>query len=245
MSTGTLDPVKKSRRKPVPVLSAAEQARVDQMVTENMGLAHAAAGRFGAVGLEYDDLFQIACVGLIKAARGFDPEYGVKFSTYAFPVIIGEIKQFLRDDGQIKVSRSVKELGYRSYKKEQELAARLGREPTVGEIAGELGVSPAEVVEAIDAHAKPMSLSIDTEDEKRQADIPDQDKLIEREQSMDLMMLKAAVHTLPPKERQLIALRFFSDRTQTEVARELGITQVQVSRLEKKIIGKLKAQLTG
>ncbi len=243
MSTGTLEPIKKSRRKPVPVLSGEEKARVDKMVTENMGLAHAAAGRFLAVGLEYDDLFQIACVGLIKAARGFDPDYGVKFSTYAFPVILGEIKQFLRDDGQLKVSRSIKELGYKSYKKEQELSAKLGREPTVGEIAKELGVSAAEVVEAIEAHAKPMSLSIDTDEEHKQADIPDDNELIEKEGNLDIMMLKSAIHTLPPKERKLITLRFFSDMTQTQVAKVLGITQVQVSRLEKKIITRLKDQL--
>lgn len=219
-----------------------KQAR-EQLVEENVGLIWCVVKRFYGRGEDPEDLFQIGSIGLLKAIDKFDLTYNVKFSTYAVPMISGEIKRFLRDDGMLKVSRSLKEVAYKAFLKREALQRKLQREPTMEEIAAEVGVEKEELVQAMEANGEVESLyrPIHQEDGK---EIQLLDKLEEREQRedkiLDRMLLEQLLEHLDKEERRLIYLRYFADKTQTETGKELGISQVQVSRMEKRIMKNLR-----
>ncbi len=221
-----------------------DKAAREALVVENMGLIGSIVRRFAGRGYDQEDLFQIGSIGLIKAVDKFDTNFDVKLSTYAVPMIAGEIKRFLRDDGMIKVSRSMKETAYKAYLAKERLEREYRREPTLTEISQELAVPCEELVQALDASAEIESLHrIIYQGDG--SDISLMDKLPQEgdsyEEVMNKLMLEEMLQTLKPKERQLIYMRYYQDRTQTEIAAEMGISQVQVSRMEKKILQKMKA----
>lgn len=212
-----------------------------QVISENIGLVHACAKKFKGRGIEYDDLFQAGCVGLVKAVDAFDKSRGVKLSTYAVPVILGEIKRLFRDGGAIKVGRSLKELSLKATRFVDDFTAQNAREPTINELAQALAVEPAMAAQALEVSRVPMSLTADGEDGQVEIDIP-----IEApdERLSELIALKQTVNKLSDKDRSLIFLRFFKNQTQTQTAKILGMTQVQVSRRERVILNSLKVQLS-
>ena len=222
-----------------------EEAKA-QLVEENVGLVWCIVKRLYNRGAEAEDLFQIGSIGLLKAIDKFDVSYDVKFSTYAVPMISGEIKRFLRDDGLIKVSRSLKEIAYKAYLVQEELRKKWGREPTLQELADYMGVEKEELVMAMEANAEVESLH-KTIYQKDGHEIQLMDKLKEQEvredKVLDRMLLKELLDQLGKDERQLIFLRYFANKTQTEVGEIMGISQVQVSRTEKKILKKLREQI--
>ena len=215
----------------------------EQLVEENVGLVWCVVKRFYGRGTDAEDLFQIGSIGLLKAIDKFDLSYDVKFSTYAVPMISGEIKRFLRDDGMIKVSRSLKELAYKSVQAREKLTDRLGREPTLEELAEETGAEKEEIVQAMEAGGEVESLYRPIH-QKEGSEIRLLDRIEERERReekiLDKMVLKQLLETLDAQERQLIYLRYFADRTQSDVGKIMGISQVQVSRMEKRIIENLR-----
>lgn len=217
--------------------TTAEQER-SRMIEENIGLVHACAHRFKGKGIEYDDLFQAGCMGLVKATDAFDTERGVRFSTYAVPVILGEMRRLFRDGGTVKVSRSLKELSMKVARQREQLSKRLGREPTVSELAAELAVSEESIIEALGAGTPPVSLT--SEEDSAQIDLPVDSP---EELLSDLISLKQMLRQLEERDRRLIELRYFGNKTQVQTAQELGMTQVQVSRREKKILLWLRTQL--
>lgn len=213
----------------------------EQAVRENIGLVHSCARHFRGRGIEYDDLFQAGCLGLVKAIDHFDPNRGVKFSTYAVPVILGEIRRLFRDGGAIKIGRGLKELSLRATRLSAEFTEREGRSPTVQELANMLDVEPEQAAEALGAAQVPISLTAADEDGGGQIDIGVEaadDKIAE------LLSLKQVVTELEPRDRSIIIFRYFQNRTQTETANALGMTQVQVSRREKKILKELQLKLS-
>jgi RNA polymerase sporulation-specific sigma factor len=211
-------------------------------IEANLGLVHSCAKRFRGRGIEYDDLYQAGCVGLIKAYDAFDPGRGVKFSTYAVPVILGEIKRIFRDGGTVKVGRTLKERSVRVARENALLRERLQREPTITELAESLQMEVAEVAEAIGASVPPVSLTIFDDDGDSQWNIPVDSH---EEKITELLSLRQAMCELAPKDRALLILRFFKSRTQVQTAAELGMTQVQVSRREKAILKGMREKLTG
>lgn len=219
-----------------------EQAKA-QLVEENVGLVWCVARRFFNRGAEADDLFQIGSIGLLKAIEKFDITYDVKFSTYAVPLISGEIKRFLRDDGMIKVSRSLKELAYKAYLAQEKLRKQWGREPAMTELAEELEVEPEEIMAAFEASSDVESLH-KTIYQKDGHEIQLLDKLEEKEcreeQVLNHMVLGELLTRLDREERQLIYLRYFANKTQAEIGEVMGISQVQVSRTEKRILKQLR-----
>ncbi len=219
----------------------------EKLVVENVGLIWSIVRRFAGRGYEQEDLFQIGSIGLIKAIDKFDMTFDVKFSTYAVPMIAGEIKRFLRDDGMIKVSRSLKEMAYKAYILREQMEKEYKREPTLNEIATELGVPKEELAQAIDASAEIESLQkIIYQGDG--SDISLMDKLPQEgdpcEDVMNKMLLEQMMRGLDEKEKQIIHMRYFLDKTQTQIAEELGVSQVQVSRMEKKILQKMKRNST-
>ena len=216
----------------------------DTLIKENMGLVYAVARRFLGRGIEQEDLFQ--SIGLIKAVDKFDPSFEVRFSTYAVPMITGEIKRFLRDDGMIKVSRTLKETAGKAYMAREELERKLGREPTLTEIAAALQADREELVLAMESGAEVESLQ-QTIFQGDGSSICLEDKLEsgrdQQEEMMNRLLLEEMLSQLPAKERTLLYQRFFQERTQTEIARELGLSQVQVSRMEKRILKELRKKL--
>lgn len=220
----------------------------DRLVMENVGLIWSIVRRFSGRGYEMEDLFQIGSIGLIKAIDKFDTGFDVKFSTYAVPMITGEIKRFLRDDGMIKVSRSLKEMGMKVRAAREEMTYVLGREPTIEEIAGRLDASREEVAASLEAGAEVESLY-------RPAGGKDDtttclmDRLEEEsnhhEELLNRMVLKELMEGLTEEQRQIIIRRYFYNQTQTQIAGELGISQVQVSRLEKRILKEMRARYEG
>lgn len=214
------------------------------LVVNNMGLIWSIVKRFAGRGYEQEDLFQIGCIGLIKAVDKFDTSFDVKFSTYAVPMIAGEIKRFLRDDGMIKVSRSMKEISYKAYLAREKLERQYKREPTLTEISAELDIPREELVQALDASAEIESLH-KVIYQGDGSDISLMDKLPQEgdsyEEVMNRLLLEEMLTHLDTRERQLIYMRYYQDKTQTEIAGELGVSQVQVSRMEKKILQKMKS----
>jgi len=212
----------------------------ENFIEENLGLVHLCANRFRGRGIEYDDLYGAGCIGLLKAAKGFDTERGVRFSTYAVPVILGEIKRLFRDGGAIKVSRSIKELSMRVSRIRERFMFTEGREPIISELATLAETSEEAVVEALSVSMPPISLTETLDENQSQTDIPVESPDGE---IADLLSLKQVMHELDAKDRQLIYLRYFSNKTQTETAKVLDMTQVQVSRREKKLLSQMRCAL--
>ncbi len=218
----------------------------DILVNYNLGLIRSVLKGFMNRGYEVDDLFQIGSIGLLKAIDKFDTSYEVKFSTYAVPMIVGEIKRFLRDDGPIKVSRSLKQIATRAKGAEEKLFFELGREPTIQEISDEIEVDKEEIIMALEASYHPEYL-YDVVHQNDGSPLYLIDKISnESEDNIDIvdnLVIKEMLSKLNPRDRQIIILRYFRDKTQTEVAELFGISQVQVSRIEKKIIGEMRENL--
>ncbi|MDQ0339165.1 RNA polymerase sporulation-specific sigma factor [Caldalkalibacillus uzonensis] len=218
----------------------------DCLVQSNTRLVWSVVQRFLNRGYEAEDLFQIGCIGLLKSIDKFDLSYDVKFSTYAVPMIIGEIQRFLRDDGSVKVSRSLKETANRIRRKKDELTKELGRQPRVSEIAEALDISPEEVVFAQEAMREPASIHETVyENDGDPITLMDQISDDNDQKWFDQLALKEAMTTLSERERLIVYLRYYKDQTQSEVAERLGISQVQVSRLEKKILQQIKEYMSG
>ena len=210
-------------------------------IEENLGLVHACAGRFRGRGMEYDDLYAAGCVGLIKAYDGFDESRGLCFSTYAVPVILGEIKKLFRDGGAVKVSRSLKELGMKAGILRERFLKEYGREPSIGEMAQRLEVSKEQLAQAVNASLPTVSLTpVSNEEGGKEFDIPQESC---EEHLTDLLSLKSVMSSLEKEERMLLYWRFFQNKTQSETAVKLGTTQVQVSRKERKLIEKMRRMM--
>ncbi len=215
-------------------------AERDILIKENLGLVHACAKRFKGRGIDYDDLYQAGCLGLVKAFDNFKSELGYKFSTYAVPVIIGEIKRLFRDGGAVKISRGLKELSLKVTREVQLFELKNGREPSVKELSDIMGVEPEQVSEALTASMQPVSLTITDDDGENQADIPVQSP---DENITEIMSLNTELSRLEARDRKMIELRFFRNMTQSQTAKMLDMTQVQVSRREKKILLYLRERL--
>ena len=210
-------------------------------IEENLGLVHACAGRFRGRGMAYDDLYAAGCVGLIKAYDGFDESRGLCFSTYAVPVILGEIKKLFRDGGAVKVSRSSKELGMKAGILRERFLKEYGREPSIGEMAQRLEVSKEQLAQAVNASLPTVSLTpVSDEEGGKEFDIPQESC---EEHLTDLLSLKSVMSSLEKEERMLLYWRFFQNKTQSETAVKLGTTQVQVSRKERKLIEKMRRMM--
>lgn len=217
------------------------QAQRDQFILSNMGLVHSLAHRLKGRGIEYEELVSAGSVGLLKAANGFEPERGLKFSTYAVPVILGEMKRLFRDGGTVKVSRSLKELSLRTLREKERMSVELGREPRLGELADRLGIDIVQCGEALSVSLPALSLTAgDDEEEGGQIDLPIQSP---EEMLTDRLTLQQLLAELEPRDRQLIILRYFREKTQVETAALLGMTQVQVSRREKKLLGQMREKM--
>lgn len=223
---------------------AGDKEAREQLIEENMGLVYTVAQRFLGRGCEHDDLVQIGCIGLMKAVDKFDTEYDVKFSTYAVPMIMGEIRRHLRDNNSLlKVSRSLKESAAKAYYAREELERKSGREPTLEEISAETGLGKEDLVLAMEAASGVESLSQtvysgDGTPVLLGDRVPDtQDR---NEELLNRMLLEQLLELLAPEEQRIIRLRYFEERTQMEIAKELGMTQVQVSRAEKRILKKMR-----
>ncbi|MCS1350844.1 RNA polymerase sporulation sigma factor SigF [Mechercharimyces sp. CAU 1602] len=223
-----------------------DQAARDRLVKHNIRLVWSVVQRFLNRGYEAEDLFQIGCIGLLKAVDKFDLTYEVKFSTYAVPMIIGEIQRFLRDDGMVKVSRSLKELANHVRKAKDELMKEMGRLPTIYEIAERMNVEPEEIVFAQEANRSPTSIHETVfENDGDPITLMDQISDDSGEAWFDKLALKEAIERLTEREQLIVMMRYFKDQTQSEVAQRLGISQVQVSRLEKKIIRRMREEIGG
>lgn len=217
------------------------------LVNHNLGLVKSILKRFVNRGHEPEDLYQLGCIGLLKAIQKFDVSYDVKFSTYAVPMIIGEIKRFLRDDGIIKVSRSLKQTATKANIAKEKLSKELGREPNIQEIADEICVDKEEIVMALDSNTQPEYL-YDVVHQSDGSPIHLIDRIMTSENEdvevLDKLTLKQILGQLKPRDRQIIIMRYFKDKTQTEIANMLGISQVQVSRIEKRVLQDMKNMLT-
>ncbi|HJC55651.1 MAG TPA: sigma-70 family RNA polymerase sigma factor [Candidatus Gemmiger stercoravium] len=220
-----------------------EQLPRGEFIQRNLGLARSCAGRFTGRGIDYEDLYAAGCLGLVKACDGFDPARGVCFSTYAVPVILGEIKKLFRDGGTVKVSRSLKELGLKINAERERCLKKDGVEPNVTQLAETLGAKPEQVAMAIHASMPVVSLTpSEGEDGNREWDIPvdsPEEKVSER------ISLREVIEQLPEQDRLLIRLRFFAGKTQSQTAEVLHTTQVQISRRERKILRWMRTELTG
>ena len=212
----------------------------NKLIEENTGLVHACARKFMGRGALYDDLYSCGCVGLVKAAQGFDESLGYKFSTYAVPVILGEIKRYFRDTGAVKMSRSLKELSLRATRFCDEFEKKQGCSPTVSQVAESLGVSISQAAEALEASKLPLSLSYETEEDAVEIQVAVES---EEENITEKITLYTLIEELPSDDRELIRLRYFGSKTQSDTAKILGITQVQVSRREKKILTVLREKM--
>lgn len=218
---------------------AGDEGAREALVTENAGLIWSVARRFMGRGVEADDLYQLGCLGFLKAVEGFDTEYGTQFSTYAVPKIAGEIRRFLRDDGAVKVSRSLKEQAAAIKAARNHLTNALGREPTVTEISRQTGLSQEEIALAETATAATESIQRETGEEGFCLEDVLTDTHSE-EKMLEAIALRQAISQLPERERMVINLRYFHSLTQERVAKVLSVSQVQVSRIEKKALAKLR-----
>lgn len=219
-------------------MTEAKEGR-NRLVENNLGLVHSCANRFRGRGAEYDDLFQAGCVGLIKAADNFDESLGFSFSTYAVPVILGEIRRIFRDGGTVKVGRAMKEKSRAALNRREEIAVKLGREPTVSELAESLGIDSTETAMLLNASMPVLSLTIG-EDGENQLEIPVDSP---ENQVSDLIALRQVLESLDDRDRKMIELRYYNGLTQTKTAQRLGMTQVQVSRREKSVLEAIRKKL--
>ncbi len=226
---------------------AGDKEAQNLLVTSNLGLVRSVLKRFANRGYEREDLYQLGCIGLIKAIDKFDFSYDVKFSTYAVPMIIGEIKRFLRDDGMIKVSRSLKQTAGKIKMAKESLLKQLGREPTLQELSEELNLDKEEIIMALESNLQPDYLyDVIYQDDGSPVHVIDkisETKIEDQTEVIDRIALMEVLSKLKPRERQIIIMRYFKDQTQMEVAKVLGISQVQVSRIEKKVLQNLKELL--
>ena len=219
-----------------------DDSATETLVKENAGLIWSVARRFVGRGTELDDLYQLGCLGFLKAVEGFDLEYGTQFSTYAVPKIAGEIRRFLRDDGAVKVSRSIKEQAATIKSTRNRLTTALGREPTIQEISRQTGFSPEEIALAETATAATESIQRETGEEGFSlenilTDTESEERMVEK------IALRQAVSALPEREKTVVQLRYFHSLTQQQVAKVMAVSQVQVSRIEKKAIGMLREMM--
>ena len=215
-----------------------------KLVHENSPLIKSVIKRYIGKGLEYDDLFQLGCLGFMKAIRNFKEDFGVKFSTYVVPMVIGEIKRFMRDDGAIKVSRAMKTLNIKINKFIDAYFEEHKEKPTVEEIAKHFKVEQQDIILAMDSAKMPISLYSPLEDGESNLFVIDRVESENYDDSfMDNMALKEIINCLPPRERKIIILRYFMDKTQSEIAKEFNISQVQVSRIENKVLADLRKKL--
>ena len=219
----------------------------ETLLSHNVSLVKCIVKRYLGKGVDYDDLFQIACMGFLKAIAGFDEAFGVKFSTYAVPMIAGEIKRFMRDDGSVKVSRAMKQTAKEMNAFVEEYTLAHGKQPTVSIIAEKFGVDEAETVFVMGSSKMPVSLysGSDFKDGKERElieTLPAQDH---QEDWLDKMLLRGAIEALPERDKKIIVLRYFRDMTQSEVAKQVGVSQVQVSRIENRIIKEFREKLIG
>lgn len=223
-----------------------DQIARNQVASENLGLVWSVVCRFAGRGHELEDLYQIGCIGLLKCIDKFEPSFDVKFSTYAVPMIMGEVKRFLRDDGMVKVSRSLKETAYRVYSVREKMINENGMEPTLEELAGCLELDKEEIVVALEANSEVESIYKTIYQNDGNA-IYLIDKLVsiedESQKTVNQLALEELMEQLEEKERSIIRMRYFEDKTQTEIAKKLGISQVQVSRMEKKVLLKMREQI--
>lgn len=219
-----------------------DDAACEQVLEENNGLIWSIVRRYYGRGVEPEDLYQLGCLGFLKAVRGFDPAFGTQFSTYAVPKIAGEIRRFLRDDGPVKVSRSLKERAATIWAARSRLEAALGREPTLSELAQDTGLTPEDIAAAETAAGPVVSLQAETGEggltlEGLLSGGNEEEQLVER------LALRTALRRLPEREQQILLLRYYRGMTQTDTARVVGVSQVQVSRLERRALGKLREEL--
>ncbi|MBV7276363.1 RNA polymerase sporulation sigma factor SigF [Clostridiaceae bacterium UIB06] len=221
---------------------------LNRLIEVNLPLVSTISKKFLNRGYEYEDIFQIGCMGLVKAVNNFDEKYNVKFSTYAVPMILGEIKRFIRDDGMIKVSRSVKNTAKKLHYDKEALTKELNREPTIEELSNYSGINTEEIIFAIES-ANSLQYLYDTIHQDDGAPVLLIDKISENPEEdnemIDRIALKEALKSLDSKSRQIIMLRYFKDKTQVQVAKMLGISQVQVSRIEKKVLKTMRETLDG
>ncbi|WP_234119313.1 RNA polymerase sporulation sigma factor SigF [Clostridium hydrogenum] len=226
---------------------AGDKESLDKLIENNLPLVSAISRKFLNRGYEYDDIFQIGCMGLVKAVNNFESKFNVKFSTYAVPMIMGEIKRFLRDDGMIKVSRSVKNTARQLHYDRENLVKKLNREPTIEELAKFSGIAPEEIVFATESTINTQYLyDVVHQDDGSPVLLIDKISQSADENSdvVDKIVLKEAINNLDEKSRKIIILRYFKDKTQIQVAKMLGISQVQVSRIEKKVLKVMKQKLS-
>ena len=214
----------------------------EDFIQNNLGLVHLCANKFRNKGIEYEEMFSAGCIGLVKAMKAFDPSRNVKFSTYAVPVILGEIKCLFRDGGSIKVSRKLKSLSIHISRALDRFSKHYWREPTISELSEILNVSESEIAEAVSAGLPTVSLTCEDDDGCSQLDIPVEAPDIKR---TDRVSLHQIISTLEPDDRQLIFLRYYRNLTQVQTAKLLGITQVKVSRREKKILSVIREKMLG
>ncbi|MBO6263589.1 MAG: SigB/SigF/SigG family RNA polymerase sigma factor [Clostridia bacterium] len=216
------------------------------LLENNSLLIKSVIRRYKNKGVDYDDLYQLGCIGFLKAIEGFDEKFGVVFSTYAVPMIVGEVKRFMRDDGAIKVSRAIKSQAQTINRFIEERRNTLGEAPTVEEIAEALNMSKEDVVLALDSSKMPISLSepVDDDGGEKKSELIDKIPSGKSEDDVvDKILLESMIERLPPRERKIIIMRYYRDNTQSEIAKALGVSQVQVSRIESKIINALKSQM--
>lgn len=222
---------------------AGDNEACERLLLDNSGLIWSVARRYYGRGVDPEDLYQLGCLGFLKAIRGFDADYGTQFSTYAVPKIAGEIRRFLRDDGPVKVSRGLKERGTAIRAARARLASDLGREPTLSELAEETGLSPEDIAAAETAAEPVVSLQAETG-----ADGLTLEGMLttgnEEEGMVERLTLRSAIACLPEREQQVLLLRYYKGLTQMNAARVLGVSQVQVSRLERRALDKLRRELT-
>ena len=209
----------------------------DKVVEDNLALVHSCCKRFRGRGIEYDDLYAAGCLGLVKAVKKFNPDLGLQLSTYAVPVILGEVKRLFRDGGTVKVSRSLKELSLRINR----VTKDFDHEPTVGELAQCLDTTPEKITEALNAARIPLSLTADSDDENRTLDLPSEDMT---EKLTEKLALRDVIERLDTSDRKIIEMRYYKYLTQTQTAEILNMTQVQVSRREKKILLYMREKLS-
>lgn len=215
------------------------EIRRNEIIEKNLGLVHSCANRFRGRGVEYDDLFQAGCLGLIKAVDNFDAARGFSFSTYAVPVILGEIKRIFRDGGPVKIGRTIKEKSRTAVKTQESLSVELGRDPTVGELAEKLKIEPEEAAMLLNASMPVVSLTTG-EDGEAQLDIPVDSP---ENEINDFLALRQVLQSLDEHDRKMIELRYYSGLTQSKTAHQLGMTQVQVSRREKVVLEIIRKKL--
>ena len=218
-----------------------DKSASEQLLTLNSPLIKSVIRRYKNKGVEYDDLYQLGCVGFIKAVKNFSTEYEVRFSTYAVPMIAGEVKRFLRDDGPVKVSRGTKSAAIKIARFVDEYKRDHGESPTVDKIAKQFDLEPQEAVFIMDSCKYPVSI-YDSNDDNSKSLIDKLQTSENEDEKLDKMMLKKIINELSPRDKKIILLRYFADKTQSEVARVLSVSQVQISRLESKILGRIRSE---